>query len=289
MNTEECFALIENKFKHWFEADKANNSITLKPGFEKIPQFNLVCVEGGEFKMGENGYYNFEKPTHKVKVGSFFMAEFCVTQELYRGVTGQSSSRFEGVDHPVEKVSWYDAVAFCNLLNEQLKLPKPYSGKDDGTKCNFNCVAFRLPTEAEWEYAARGGKAASKQYQYTGSDYPDDVAWYDKNNNYETKPVGLKFPNSLGLYDMSGNVWEWCWDWYDESYYEKCNSKGVVANPKGSDSGSSRVVRGGSWNDDSGYCRVASRFIHAPGNKWHIIGLRLVLAFQFTSEPGQEG
>ena len=288
MNTEECFALIENKFKHWFEADKENNIITLKPGFEKIPKFNLVCVEGGEFMMGSNDY-DREKPPHNVKVNSFFMAEFPVTQELYRGVTGQSPSNFQGVDHPVEQVSWHDAVAFCNLLNEQLKLPKPYSGKDDGTKCNFNCVAFRLPTEAEWEYAARGGKAASKQYQYTGSDYPDDVAWYDKNNNYETKPVGLKFPNSLGLYDMSGNVWEWCWDWYDESYYEKCNSKGVVANPKGSDSGSSRVVRGGSWNDDSGYCRVASRFIHAPGNKWHIIGLRLVLAFQFTSEPGQEG
>lgn len=290
MDTKECFARIETKFPHLFTTDKENNSITLKPGLGNIPPFTLVCVEGGEFRMGENSNY----VAHKVKVNSFFMAEFPVKQELYKNVTGQNPSRFEGVDHPVEQVSWFDATAFCNQLNQLLALPKPYSGEEDAIQCNFDCAAFRLPTEAEWEFAARGGSVqtqfiasqisesqfiapllkTSPQPQFSGSDFPDDVARYDQNNDYETKPVGLKFPNHLGLYDMSGNVWEWCWDRFDENYYKGS----PIDNPKGPSSGPSRVLRGGSFFIGADGSRVAIRHSNSPVSRWGSMGFRFLLA-----------
>jgi formylglycine-generating enzyme required for sulfatase activity len=165
-----------------------------------------------------------------------------------------------------------------------LSLDMPYSGKEDTTQCNFRCTAFRLPTEAEWEFAARGGKKAKKQYKYAGSDNIDDVAWCSENNDYETKPVGLKFPNALGLYDMSGNVWEWCWDRYGEDYYEKCKKNGQTPNPVGPQSGSARVLRGGSWRSGAGHSRVAYRHDYAPDDRWYSRGFRLLFALQFTSE-----
>jgi len=289
MDTKECFALIKDKFPHLFTIDPENNSITLKPGFGNIPPFTLVCVEGGEFKMGSNELSDREKPPHKVKVNSFFMAEFPVIQELYKGLTGKNPSRFEGVDHPVEQVSWFDATAFCNQLNQLLALTKPYSGKEDATQCNFDCVAFRLPTEAEWEFAACGGAVethgraslpgSSPQPQFSGSDFSDDVAWYDQNNEYETKPVGLKFPNSLGLYDMSGNVWEWCWDRFDDNYYKGS----PIENPTGPSEGPLRVLRGGSWRNRAGGSRVAIRYDGAPDGHWNASGFRLLFALEFTS------
>ena len=294
MDTKECFARIETKFPHLFTSDKENNSITLKPGFGNIPPFSLVCVEGGVFTMGENEDGDFEKP-HQIKVNSFFMAEFSVTQELYKGVTGQNPSRFEGIGHPVEQLSWYDAVAFCNQLNQLLGLPKPYNGEGDSTKCNFKCAAFRLPTEAEWEFAARGGIVqaqfiasqrsesqfieppldASPQPEFAGSDFPDDIAWYDQNNDYETKPVGLKFPNPLGLYDMSGNVCEWCWDRFDGNYY----IGSPIDDPKGPSYGLKRVGRGGAWNDRAGSSSVACRSSGTPDRGWFYCGFRILLAF----------
>ncbi|MEI6143266.1 MAG: formylglycine-generating enzyme family protein [Mariniphaga sp.] len=288
MDTSESFALIETNFKHLFATDRAKNSITLRPGLGNIPTFTLVCVEGGEFLMGENGKTDDEKPPHRVSVNSFFMAEVPVTQELYRSITGKSPSQFEGVNHPVEQVTWYNAVAFCNQLNKLLKLPKPYSGKDEETKCNFRCTAFRLPTEAEWEYAARGGAVEThgcsslpgnpQQFEYAGSGNLNKVAWYEKNNEYETKPVGLKYPNRLGLYDMSGNVFEWCWDRYDDYYYDQCCKNGLTRNPIGPENGSSRVLRGGSWGSDAGSSRVAYRNSRAPGADWDDRGFRILLA-----------
>ena len=288
MNTSECFALIESNFKHLFTTDRAKNSITLKPGLGNIPTFTLVCVEGGEFLMGENGKDDDEKPPHRVSVSSLFMAEVPVTQELYRSITGKSPSQFEGVNHPVEQVTWYDAVSFCNKLNKLLKLPKPYSGKKEGTKCNFQCTAFRLPTEAEWEYAAGGGAVethgrsslpgTSQQFEYAGSNNLNKVAWYDKNSGYETKPVGLKYPNRLGLYDMSGDVYEWCWDRYVDSYYDQCYKNGLTPNPIGPENGSHRVLRGGSWRGRAGGSRVAYRNNDAPVNYWGYIGFRILLA-----------
>ena len=288
MNTEECFALIETKFNHLFTIDRENNTITLRPGYGNIPPFTLVCVESREFLMGENGIGEEEKPSHRVSISSFFIAEVLVTQELYRSITGKNPSQFEGVQHPVEQVNWYDAVAFCNQLNKLLKLPVPYSGEGKGTKCNFHCAAFRLPTEAEWEYAARGGNVEthsraslpgkSKQFEYSGSDNLNKVAWYDKNNNYETKPVGLKFPNRLGLYDMSGNVWVWCWDWFDNHYYNQCSKHSLTPNPVGPEKGHRRVLRGGSWNGGAGRSRLADRSSYTPDRRWGSAGFRLLFA-----------
>jgi sulfatase modifying factor 1 len=278
MNTSECFALIETHFDHLFITDRANNAITLRPGFGNIPPFTLVCVEGGEFMMGENGIGEDENPPHRVSVWSFFMAEFPVTQQLYRSITQQSPSLLGGANHPVEQVSWYEIVVFCNQLNKLLKLPKLYTGESEETKCDFKNTAFRLPTEAEWEYAARGGKTAIEQFKYSGSDNPNVVAWNEKNNGYETKPVGLKIPNRLGIYDLSGNVWEWCWDCYDVSYYEKCNINRLTINPTGPDHGSFRVLRGGSWSYSEGYCRAASRNSRAPNRRGYASGFRILFA-----------
>ena len=299
MNTSECFALIETNFKHLFATDREKSTITLRPGLGNIPTFTLVCVEGGEFIMGENGIDKDEKPPHLVSVSSFFMAEVPVKQELYNGITGKNPSKFEGVNHPVESVTWYDAVAFCNQLNKLLKLPVPYSGEGEKTKCNFRCAAFRLPTEAEWEYAARGGNVEThgraslpgnpQQFEYAGSGNLNKVAWYDKNNGYETKPVGLKYPNRLGLYDMSGNVYEWCWDRYDDSYYDQCYKNGLTLNPVGPENGPARVLRGGSWYYFAFNSRVARRGADAPDDKWSNYGFRFLLGLQFTSGPGIGG
>ena len=276
MNTSECFALIESKFDHLFTTDRENNAITLRPGFGNIPPFTLVCVEGGEFIIGENGVYVTEKLPHQVVVSSFFMAEFPVIQELYLSVTGTNPSDFEGVNHPVENVNWYDATVFCNRLNEMLKLPVPYSGKDKDTECNFECNTFRLPTEAEWEYAARGGNSAKIQTEYAGSHNPNDVAWYDKNNGHETKPVGLKFPNRLGLYDMSGNVWEWCWDRYDNNF----DTSGSTDNPQDPLDVPHRIMRGGSWDNFADGSHVACRCDSPPSSCLECGGFRILFALQ---------
>ena len=271
MDTKECFAFIKDKFDRLFTIDLDNNSFTLNPGFGNIPPFTLVCVEGGEFMMGSNDS-DREFPKHKVKVNSFFMAEFPVTLELYKGVTGKSPSNFQGFDHPVESVTWDDATDFCNQLNKLLALPKPYSGDGDAIQCNFDYIAFRLPTEAEWEFAAKGG-VLSQPTTFAGSNYPDDVAWYRENNEYETKPVGLKFPNPLGLYDMSGNVWEWCWDRFN--IYSKDSP---IDNPKGSLSGSGRILRGGSWSAYADFGRVTSRYFKSQADHGLSIGFRILFA-----------
>jgi formylglycine-generating enzyme required for sulfatase activity len=165
---------------------------------------------------------------------------------------GNNPSYFKGAKLPVEQVSWDDCQEFIRKLNAM-------TGK-----------RFRLPTEVEWEYAARGGNR-SRGYKYSGSDNIGSVAWYTDNSGRETHPVGQKQANELGLYDMSGNVEEWCQDWYGENYYSSSPSQ----NPKGPSTGSDRVLRGGSWGDDAWRCRVSSRVKDAPGLRGSNLGLRL--------------
>lgn len=237
----------------------------------------LKRVEAGTFWMGAHDTYkntglfskepdhsipNFdnqakgdEQPVHSVSLSSFFMGETEVTQELWEAVMGSNLSDFKGVDRPVENVSYDDVVnEFLPKLNE-------LTGKN-----------FRLPTEAEWEYAARGGKQ-SKGYKYAGDDFLNPVAWYIENTDEEgTMPVKAKVPNELGLYDMSGNVWEWCSDWYGDY------TSSLQTNPQGPSSGLYRVQRGGGWRSHARICRVSNRSFGTPNNRNNDNGFRLVLS-----------
>ena len=228
--------------------------------------FNMIAVKGGTFTMGatsEQGSdaYDDEKPTHQVTLSDYCIGETEVTQELWQAVMGSNPSYFTGnLQRPVEYVTWNDCQEFIKKLNQ-------LTGK-----------TFRLPTEAEWEYAARGG-SQSQGYKYAGSNTLGDVGWYDVNSynkgsshpDYGTHPVGQKQANELGLYDMSGNVGEWCQDWYD-SY-----SSSPQTNPTGPSSGSNRVSRGGCWINGARYCRVSNRSRSTPAYGSGHLGLRLAL------------
>ncbi len=220
---------------------------------------DFILVEGGEYFMGDdNGRYDWEKPAHRVKVSSFYIGQYPLTQSLWQVITGENPSEFKGENRPVDNVSWNDVQDFIIKLNEQ-------TGQQ-----------FRLPTEAEWEYAARGGKY-SQGYTYSGSDQLKQVGWYEENSNGETHEVGLMLANELGVYDMSGNVWEWCADWFGEKYYEKCRIDGVVENPHGPGSSGDRVIRGGSYFYSRMYCRATDRYWDRPGDRRNSFGFRLVL------------
>ena len=219
----------------------------------------MVKVEAGSFKMGatpemEHPYGNYEKPVHRVTLtNNYYIGKYEVTQALWKTVMGNKSSRFKGDNLPVEKVSWNDCQKFISKLNK-------LTGK-----------SFRLPSEAEWEYAARGGNK-SRGYQYSGSNTIGDVAWYYGNSSSMTHAVGTKQPNELGIYDMTGNVWEWCQDWYD------IYSSSPQTNPTGAVSGSCRVNRGGSWNCLARSCRASCRYRCTPDFRNGDLGLRLVLS-----------
>ena len=220
--------------------------------------FEMVYVEGGTFRMGataEQGEdaYDWEKPVHSVSLSDFHIGKHEVTQGLWEEVMGGNpSDNKAGDNYPVENVSWEECQGFVKELNARTGLN------------------FRLPTEAEWEYAARGG-IKSKGYKYAGSDNLDEVGWHDGNSGNHTHPVGQKQANELGLHDMSGNVLEWCQDWYG------AYSGSSQRNPKGPVSGSYRVLRGGSYWGGAGRCRVSFRSYGVPGSRVSY-GLRLVLA-----------
>ena len=219
---------------------------------------SMVKVEGGTFTMGATSEQGSdaesdEKPTHNVTLSDYMIGKTEVTQELWQAVMGSNPSEFRGENLPVECVSWNDCQEFIKKLN------------------SLTGLNFRLPTEAEWEYAARGG-SKSNGYKYSGSNDIGSVAWYKlTTNDRETKPVATKAPNELGLYDMSGNVWEWCSDWYGDY------SSDSQTNPKGPSSGSYRLRRGGSWSFNARSCRVSFRSNSGPSYRYNSLGLRLAL------------
>ena len=230
-----------------------NISIPVKDGIS----IDMVRVEAGTFTMGATYEmkkpWEDEKPTHQVTLtNDYYIGKYEVTQALWQAVMGNNPSEFKGDNLPVEQVSWDDCQEFISQLNR-------ITGK-----------TFRLPTEAEWEYAARGGKK-SRGYQYSGSNNISDVAWYTDNSGSKTHAVGSKQENELGIYDMSGNVWEWCQDWYG-TY-----SSSSQVDPTGAASGSRRVFRGGSWRITAWYCRSSCRDILTPDYRY-ALGLRLVLS-----------
>ena len=217
-------------------------------------------MKGGTFTMGctsEQGSEcdDDEKTTHQVTLDDFYIGKYEVTQTQWRSVMGSDPQNlnFKGCDQcPVEGVSWEDIQDFLKKLNAK-------TGKK-----------YRLPTEAEWEYAARGGNQ-NRGYKYVGSNTFYEVLWYDPNSGSKTYPVGGKKSNELGLYDMNGNVWEWCQDWYG------AYSSNKQTNPEGPSSGSSRVLRGGGWSIDPGDFRVSNRTFSKPSNRDGYLGFRLGL------------
>jgi formylglycine-generating enzyme required for sulfatase activity len=231
---------------------------------------NMVRVEGGSFQMGSNNGDSDEKPVHTVTVKSFYMGKTEVTQKEWVEIMGTNPSRFKGDTLPVESVSWFEAVEYCNRRSLKEGLTPAYRGSDNSIICDFSASGYRLPTEAEWEYAAKGGNKDLMTFTYSGGNSPDGVAWYNGNSGSTTHPVGTKQPNSLGLYDMSGNVWEWCWDWYG------AYSTGNQTDPRGASSGSARVYRGGSWFHTAAGARSAFRNCYTPSDRDYFLGFRLV-------------
>ena len=222
----------------------------------KTVSFKMIRVAAGTFQMGSNTRFSNEQPFHNVTLtNDYYIGETEVTQELWEAVMGSNPSSFKDAQNPVENVSWDDCKTFINKLNS-------LAGQ-----------RFRLPTEAEWEYAARGGNKSSN-YTYPGSNNLKDVAWYKDNSNSKTHSVKTKAPNELGIYDMSGNVWEWCEDWYDESYYK--NSP--TTDPTGPASDSFRVYRGGGWLNFATDCHSAYRGFGMPSGTGDSLGLRLALS-----------
>jgi uncharacterized repeat protein (TIGR02543 family) len=229
------------------------------------PNIEMILVEGGTFTMGctpeqGNGCWGNESPTHQVTLtNGYYIGKYPVTQAQWVAVMGSNPSNFNGnLSRPVETVSWNEIQTFITALNT-------LTGR-----------TYRLPTEAEWEFAARGGNG-SLGYKYSGSDNIGNVAWYWNNSGSTTHPVGTKSSNELGLFDMSGNVWEWVHDWYG-SYTSTAKT-----NPTGPSSGSDRVVRGGSWDSVAGFCRVSDRGGNAPGNRNDDLGFRLALSPPLSS------
>ena len=235
-------------------ANSDNISIPVKDGIS----IEMVRVEAGTFTMGatpemENPRDD-EMPTHKVTLtNDYYIGKYEVTQALWQAVMGYNSSDFMGDNLPVENVSWEESQEFISKLNR-------ITGKK-----------FRLPTEAEWEYAARGGNK-SRDYQYSGSNNLSDVAWYTQNSDSKTHAVGTKQGNELGIYDMSGNVLEWCQDW-NGTY-----SSSSQVNPTGANSGYFRVIRGGSYSETAGFCRLSCRLYFTPDSRLYGLGLRLILS-----------
>ncbi|MFN0203552.1 MAG: formylglycine-generating enzyme family protein [Bacteroidia bacterium] len=271
-----------------------NNTQTVeKITLTSLPQapFTMIKVEGGTFDMGSNEREN-EKPIHKVRLDDFWMAEFQVTQRLWQAVMGNNPSRFKGEMQPVENVSWDDICTdtenyecFLTKINRIFAEELQQNG--------LPYLQFRLPSEVQWEYAARGGKLGNElghnKCRYAGSNLLEEVAWYDKNSNGGTMPVGMKMPNALGLYDLSGNVWEWCRDFYAEKYYEYCNKfltkNEICVNPILESENISNleisdysVLRGGSWDNFArDNYRVANRDRLNSDNRINLTGCRLVL------------
>ena len=228
-------------------------------------RFTMVYVNSGTFTMGatsEQGsdVWDDEKPAHSVTVGDFWIGETEVTQALWQAVMGRNPSEFKGRNRPVENVSWNDCQSFVKKLNSLLSSKLPAGRK------------FRLPTEAEWEFAARGGNR-SGHYKFSGSNDIGSVAWYLDNSGSTTHDVKTKNSNELCIYDMTGNVWEWCQDWFASSYY----GNSPQTNPTGPSSGSGRVYRGSCWGSDAKYCRVSNRCGIDQADTVEFLGLRLAL------------
>ncbi len=216
----------------------------------------MVRIPSGSFLMGDKT--QSDATAHEVAVTSFYMDKYLVTQEQYQKVMGENPSRWKADRNPVEQVRWSDAVKFCNRRSELENLRPCYDLKT--WNCDFGANGYRLPTEAEWEYVCRAGTSTA----YFFGDDPaklGDYAWFEKNSGRRAQLVGQKLPNPWGLYDICGNVWEWCNDFYQVDYYQQAPRQ----DPKGPDAGQTKVVRGGAWRFGADTCRSGYRYNENPG------------------------
>ncbi len=234
----------------------------------------MVRVEGGTFQRGSDNGEPDEAPVHQVTLSGFWIGTHEVTQAQYQAITGENPSNQShgiGPNHPVTEVSWVDAIKFCNALSVREGLTPVYTLSGSAVTADWSANGYRLPTEAEWEFAARGG-LQSRDHLYAGGDKINDVGWYRQNSNESAQPVGAKVPNELGLHDMSGNVWEWVWDYYGPY------TNAPKTDPRGPNTGSRRVSRGGSWVYDPNRGRSTNRSAegrHAPAPAARDLGFRV--------------
>ena len=217
----------------------------------------MALAPAGEFVMGEDAGSDDERPAHRVRLESFWIDRNEVTQQDYQSLMGKNPSAVKGARKPVEQVSWRDAIRYCNLRSTKEGLKPCYDPKT--LACDFAASGYRLPTEAEWEYACRAGSRTRYSFGMAASDLKD-YGWFKENAGGTLHDVGERKPNAWGLYDMHGNVWEWCHDVYVETYYRDS----PAANPRGPAAGDERVLRGGSWRNSAERCRSASRHSEPP-------------------------
>lgn len=218
----------------------------------------MVLIPAGEFTMGDDQGEDDERPAHRVKLSAFYMDVTEVTQASFQSLMGRNPAKFAAPDKPVERISWHAAIQYCNMRSQRDGLQPCYDLKT--MTCDFAASGYRLPTEAEWEYACRAGTTTRWSFGDDASKLKDH-AWYKPNAAKTTHPVKAKRPNAWGLYDMHGNVAEWCQDFYGEDY----GDGKAVQDPRGPDAGEDRVLRGGSWAVDEDSCRSSARNFEAPG------------------------
>jgi formylglycine-generating enzyme required for sulfatase activity len=256
--------------------DTSSNAIDFTITRPVYKPLEMIQIPAGTFRMGDlvgNGYEN-ELPVHQVTISHpFLMSKYEITQPQWKAIVTYNPSLYKADSLPVNNLSWFDAVYFCNLLSDKEGFQRCYSGNDDSIKCDFNANGYRLPTEAEWEYACRAGTETDYYNGTTESDL-NNIAWYYNNRDTagSTRPVGLKQPNTFGLYDMQGNVSEWCWDWWNIQY-----DSTVVTDPTGPTSGPGHALRGGSWMSKANACRSSFRYYYwLPYFRINQAGLRVV-------------
>ena len=257
-------------------------SIVSLSAFKTALQMNrMVRVEGGTYKMGskdsDKTADNDEQKEHDVTIKTFEISKFEVTVWEWKQYTKANKLKMPlkpewgwQDNYPINGITWEEAIAYCNWLSKKEKLQPVYSKQGPNYVCNFKANGYRLPTEAEWEFAAKGG-VKSKGYKFSGGNEANEVAWHKAISKNSPHTVGTKLPNELGLYDMSGNVWEWCWDWYNKDYYKI--EKGD--NPKGPEMGERKCVRGGSWDSQVNYLRPANRISTQPNKTHEFYGFRV--------------
>lgn len=242
---------------------------TASAAMTPIPGF--VAIDGGTFTMGRKGGDDDEKTLHKVRLDSFYMGLTEVTQKQWKTLMGKEAGRYDGDDFPVVNVSWFDAVDYCNALSKKEGLTPVYSRDGDNVIWNRSANGYRLPTEAEWEFAARGG-IKGKGFRFAGSNDGGEVAWHNGTADGYLRKVGLLKPNELGLFDMSGNACEWCWDWWGKLSYTAAEQ----TNPTGLSKGTKRMYKGGDVSDPVEKCDVGYRNCYTPTKTAGTIGFRVV-------------